>query len=58
MYVPKLIDRNICSMFEKLAKKFAEQGCQIFLGNTYQTVENIPKSQQINQKALNYTKHP
>jgi hypothetical protein len=35
-----------------------QQGCQIFLGATYQDGENIPKDRKIYQLAVKYTKWP
>jgi hypothetical protein len=34
------------------------QGCQIFLGTTYQNGKNIPKDHKIYQMATKYTKWP
>jgi hypothetical protein len=34
------------------------QGCQIFLGTTYQNVKNIPNNHKIFKMATKYTKWP
>jgi hypothetical protein len=37
-------------------EKASEQGCQIFLGTTYQNRKNTPNNHKISQRATKYTK--
>jgi hypothetical protein len=39
-----------------LAGQVPKQGCQIFLGTTYQKEKNTPDHQQIHQLTIKYTK--
>jgi hypothetical protein len=38
--------------------RFRNQGCQIFLGATYQNVKDIPNNHKISQITIKYTKRP
>jgi hypothetical protein len=42
----------------EIVRFFLEQGCQILLGATYQSGENVPNGHKIYHLAIKYTKWP